>query len=54
MLLAGRKEPNKNSGTEKDNNWTENTLQRLNSKLDETEEQAGDLDDKAVEVTQTE
>ena len=34
------------------NNWTKNTLDVFNSRLDETEERVSDLEDRVVELTQ--
>ena len=49
-----KKVPNRSHRAEEYNNWTENTLGGLNSRLDEVKERISELKDRAVELTQSE
>lgn len=49
-----KKEPNRNAGAEKYNNWNENSFKRLNSSFEEAEEITCKLEDKSIAIIQFE
>ena len=53
-LLRVRKYKEKTNTVEEYNNWNKNTLELINSRLDDTEEQICKLEDREVEITQPE
>ena len=53
-LLRVRKYKEKTNTVEEYNNWNKNTLELINSRLDDTEEQISKLEDRVVEITQAE
>ena len=53
-LLIVRKYKEKTNTVEEYNNWNKNTLELINSRLDDTEEQICKLEDREVEITQPE
>ena len=53
-LLRVRKYKEKTNTVEEYNNWNKNTLELINSRLDNTEEQISNLEDKVVENNQAE
>ena len=53
-LLRVRKYKEKTNTVEEYNNWNKNTLELINSRLDNTEEQICKLEDREVEITQPE
>ena len=53
-LLRVRKYKEKKNTVEEYTNWNKNTLELINSRLDDTEEQICKLEDREVEITQPE
>ena len=53
-LLRVRKYKEKTNTVEEYNTWNKNTLELINSRLDDTEEQISKLEDRVVEITQPE
>ena len=53
-LLRVRQYKEKTNTVEEYNNWNKNTLELINSRLDDTEEQINKLEDRVVEITQPE
>ena len=53
-LLRVRQYKEKTNTVEEYNNWNKNTLELINSRLDDTEEQISKLEDTVVEITQPE
>ena len=53
-LLGVRQYKEKTNTVEEYNNWNKNTLELINSRLDDTEEQINKLEDRVVEITQPE
>ena len=53
-LLGVRQYKEKTNTVEEYNNWNKNTLELINSRLDDTEEQISKLEDRVVEITQPE
>jgi len=53
-ILRVRKYKEKTNTVEEYNNWNKNTLELINSRLDDTEEQICKLEDREVEITQPE
>jgi len=53
-LLRVRKYKEKTNTVEEYNNWNKNTLELINSRLDDTEEQICKLEDREVEIAQPE